>query len=180
MRINLAGRVAKVHLEKYQPLLPLIEAVINSLHAIEDSKVTAPMIQIAAHHERGMKLGDEADRLAPIDSFTIEDNGIGFTDENQQSFETSDSAYKRDRGGKGIGRLLWLRAFDRAEIESTYGYGRMMKRMFTFALPDGVDSVPATPTDATERKTTVRLIGFKDPWRDTRCIGGQVQTVISP
>ncbi|HTC51124.1 MAG TPA: ATP-binding protein [Steroidobacteraceae bacterium] len=167
MRINLAGRVAKVHLEKYQPLLPLIEAVINSLHAIEDSKVTAPMIQIAAHHERGMKLGDEADRLAPIDSFTIEDNGIGFTDENQQSFETSDSAYKRDRGGKGIGRLLWLRAFDRAEIESTYGYGRMMKRMFTFALPDGVDSVPATPTDATERKTTVRLIGFKDPWRDT-------------
>lgn len=167
MRIDLAGRVAKIRLDKSQPLLPLVEAVINSLHAVEDVNEAHPEIRVAAHRQASMKLGDEADRLAPIDAFTVEDNGIGFTDENQQSFETSDSSYKRNRGGKGVGRLLWLRAFDRAEVESTFGFGVLLRRKFTFALPDGIDVVPALPTDDKSRKTIVRLLGFKDPWRET-------------
>lgn len=166
MRIDLAGRVAKIRLDKQQPLMPLVEAVINSLHAIEDTDQVDSEIRIIAHREAGMRLGEEAERLAPIDSFTVEDNGIGFTDENQRSFETSDSSYKRDRGGKGIGRLLWLKAFERAEVESTFGFGSLMKRRFTFALPDGIDAVPALPTKDESRRTTVRLLGFKSPWRE--------------
>jgi hypothetical protein len=167
MRIDLAGRVAKIRLDRSQPLLPLVEAVINSLHAIDDTTATDPEIRITAVREAGIKLGEEVDRLAPIDTFVIEDNGIGFTDENQESFETSDSSYKRDRGGKGVGRLLWLRAFERAEVESTFGFGNSLKRRFTFALPNGIDAVPATPISDAPRKTTVKLIGLKDPWRTT-------------
>ena len=167
MRIDFEGRVAKMKLLKSQPLLPLIEAVINSLHSIEDAPGdVSSEIRITAHREQSLQLGEEADRLAPIDAFTVEDNGIGFTEENQRSFETSDSLYKQSRGGKGVGRLLWLKAFDAAEIESTFGVGEMMQlRNFRFALPEGVDSVPATNCSRRERKTTVRLLGFKDPWK---------------
>jgi hypothetical protein len=167
MRIDLAGRVAKIRLRDSEPLLPLVEAVVNSFHAIEDAQLTQSEIRITAHRESGMDLGEEAARLAPIEAFTIEDDGVGFTDENQESFETSDSSYKRDRGGKGIGRLLWLRAFDRAEVESTFGSVQLQERKFMFALPHGIDAVPAQPARSDSRRTVVRLIGLKEPWRRT-------------
>ncbi len=50
----------------------------------------------------------------------VEDNGIGFTDENFKSFGTMDSRAKIQHGGKGIGRLLWLKGFDHADIESVF------------------------------------------------------------
>lgn len=37
-----------------------------------------------------------------------------------RSFSTSDSLYKKARGSKGIGRLLWLKAFTDVFIESVY------------------------------------------------------------
>lgn len=40
-----------------------------------------------------------------IKTITIYDDGIGFTDENFESFLTYDSRYKKLRGGKGEGRL---------------------------------------------------------------------------
>ena len=55
-----------------------------------------------------------------ITGFVIQDNGIGFTDEHFRSFQTSDTTYKAKTGGKGIGRLLWLKAFSKAEVESTF------------------------------------------------------------
>lgn len=167
MRIDFEGRVAKIKLLKNQPLLPLIEAVINSLHAIEDAGGgTSSQIRITAHRERSLHLGEETERLSPIEAFTVEDDGVGFTEENQRSFETSDSLYKKQRGGKGVGRLLWLKAFEAADIESVFGIGELMQtRKFRFALPDGVDSVPATTCTQDVPRTTVRLIGFKDPWK---------------
>lgn len=168
MRIDFEGRVAKMKLQKNQPLLPLIEAVINSLHAVEDASGDASsQIRITAHREQSLQLGEEAERLVPIEAFTVEDNGIGFTEENQRSFETSDSLYKQQRGGKGVGRLLWLKAFEAAEIESTFGIGKLMQmRKFRFALPDGIDTVPALNCTANECKTSVKLVGFKDPWKE--------------
>jgi hypothetical protein len=169
VRIDFEGRVAKMKLQRNQPLLPLIEAVINSLHSIEDANGGASSeIRIIAQREQSLQLGEEAERLAPIESFTVEDNGIGFTEENQRSFETSDSLYKQQRGGKGVGRLLWLKAFEAADIDSTFGIGNLMQmRKFRFALPDGIDTVPAVNCNAKERKTSVKLVGFKDPWKET-------------
>jgi hypothetical protein len=41
--------------------------------------------------------------------FDVEYNGVGFTDDNFKSFRTPDSRWKETRGGKGIGRLGWLK-----------------------------------------------------------------------
>ena len=39
--------------------------------------------------------------LAEVQSFDMEDNGIGFTDENCLSFDTLFSDFKINEGGKG-------------------------------------------------------------------------------
>jgi len=57
----------------------------------------------------------------------IKDNGIGFDDQNFEAFSTSDTTYKASRGGKGIGRFMWLAAFERAEIESGFRANGQMK-----------------------------------------------------
>lgn len=36
--INLSGRVKKFNLPKNKPLLPLFEAIVNSIHSIEERK----------------------------------------------------------------------------------------------------------------------------------------------
>jgi len=46
----------------------------------------------------------EIENIVPeIDGFIIEDNGMGFNERNLNSFMESDSTYKADKGGKGVG-----------------------------------------------------------------------------
>ena len=87
----------------------------------------------------------------------------GFNDENYEAFQTSDTRNKAHKGGKGVGRFLWLKAFSNAEIESTYEHdGSFWKRTFAFTLSkSGVVGAHTESTDAKERKTLVTLVGFK-------------------
>src|SRR5262249_55456472 len=50
----------------------------------------------------------------------VTDNGIGLDDTNWDSFNTAFTPHKLNRGGKGLGRFTWLKAFDHAKIESTF------------------------------------------------------------
>ena len=56
--------------------------------------------------------------LNDITSFTVTDNGAGFNDDNFNAFLTLDTDHKIDKGGRGIGRLLWLKAFQRVDVAS--------------------------------------------------------------
>ena len=60
----------------------------------------------------------------PIRGFIVSDNGEGFHDENIRSFRTLDSEYKAKLGGRGVGRLLWLKAF------SQEGYQKLSSASF--------------------------------------------------
>ena len=62
--------------------------------------------------------------------------------ENYESFNYAHSTYKLDKGGKGIGRFAWLRAFRKVEIESVYkSNGCFMKRTFNFEpTRDGIEN----------------------------------------
>src|ERR1035437_6992742 len=121
MKMNLDGRVAKIRLPATAPnaLWPLHEAIVNSIHAIEDAKRRRGRIDIRITRDKSqgvLRLGDgKKPNPHPIDSFTVEDNGIGFTQDNFDSFDESDTAYKKARGGQGVGRLMWLKAFSRVE-----------------------------------------------------------------
>ncbi len=115
---------------------------------------------------RGLYGGDTSTNL-PISGFVVQDNGVGFNDANFKSFETSDSTRKKTKGGKGVGRFLWLKAFDRVKVESVFDRdGTFFKRSFEFQLTEkGVDKEKVGKTDATSRKTTIWLTGFKSEFR---------------
>lgn len=166
MRADILGRIRNTNLPKSKPLLPLFEAVMNSFQAIEDSRM-------ASGHEISIiakRQGDILDKEKPsglFEAFTITDTGIGFTDDNFRSFDTMDSTYKLSRGGKGIGRFLWLKAFTRVEINSHYKEGdEYLCRSFEFQTKDEELLATSLPSKRTAPLTAVNLIGFRSPYRE--------------
>ncbi|MDD1469719.1 ATP-binding protein [Dolichospermum sp. ST_sed5] len=123
MQINVEGRIKNVNLPYSKPLYPLFEAVVNSIHAIEELNSRNGMIRIFIERDKSqglLGLLHDNTELCPIKSFRIEDNGIGFNEPNYNAFLTADTTYKAETGGKGIGRFIWLKAFEYAHIESTF------------------------------------------------------------
>lgn len=167
MKINVAGRVKNMTLSERRPLLPLYEAVVNSIQAIEDAEHKQGSIRIEIVRDTAHLLKDSAPETGDIVGFNIIDNGIGFDDDNYAAFETADTTYKADRGGKGIGRFLWLVAFERVEVESTFKQDNTWKsRRFDFtAEGEGVSKVKASEAQTKKRSTIVRLVGFREKYR---------------
>lgn len=177
MPTNLSGRLRNTPLPLTGGLLPLFEAVVNSIHAIEEAGVSTNAGRIGITLFRKAKqeslgLGDSKkkgpDALEDIVGFKIEDNGIGFTDENMTSFRTLDSEHKMQKGCRGIGRLLWLKAFKSVRVESTYRVGEILRyRTFAFSAVGGVSK--ETDNEAprgTAVSTTIHLDEFNTRYRD--------------
>lgn len=172
--IDLKGRVNRLTLAERNMLLPVFEAIINSIHAIEDTKVPNGQIEIVVERspQSSMNLnGDEKKSLSEIIGFKVVDNGIGFTNDNYESFKREYSTYKAKRGGLGLGRFMWLKAFSDVKIYSHYYQNKQpTHRTFAFNLktPDGIANPILETLDKDvdfKRKTEVRLIGFKDPYK---------------
>jgi len=167
MKVDLVGRISNIPLGVNRPLLPLFEAVINSIHAIHALKKPDGHIDIHVYRDEAQPLlpGVTHD-TRPITGFMVTDNGIGFDEENFESFTTSDTKHKK--GAKGIGRFMWLKAFDQVKISSIYAdNGTRYKRSFDFKLSNaGVENetVDDAPKDA-KRKTEVHLIAYKDRYK---------------
>lgn len=172
---NLHGRLRNTSLPANGALLPLYEAVVNGIHAVEEleSQSDSGVIRIAVIRDPQISMPTDADAQsraseAPIVAFTVTDNGVGFTDENMTSFLTLDSEYKADFGGRGVGRLLWLKAFDRVTIESIYDDedGQRKRRSFKFDAQQGVSDEVTTSAQDSERLTAVTLYGFVKRYQD--------------
>ncbi len=171
MGFDLLGRVRRnTILPHTRPLQPLFEAIVNSFHSIEETG-TSGTIDILIDRDLSQDQVEAGAAVEPINDFSITDTGSGFTDENFQSFCTSDSTLKLSRGGKGVGRFLWLKAFDYVEISSVFKNGAdAFRRSFLFTLtPEGIEreTLAQIPADV-PTGTTVHLRGFKTDYRD-RC-----------
>jgi hypothetical protein len=104
LKINLRGQIRQTALPKWKPLLPLFEAMMNAFQAVQDApKDAAHKIIVEIEREHDLDLGDEP----PVSGFKVTDTGVGFNDDNFDSFNTSFSDYKIARGGKGLGRFIW-------------------------------------------------------------------------
>jgi len=173
---NLHGRLRNTSLPWGCGLLPVFEAVGNAIHAIEDAGLPTASgrikVEILRDVQEGFEFEGERKKPGPeakgdIRAFKITDNGIGFTDENMTSFMTLDSEYKANRGGRGVGRLLWLKAFRHARISSVYhdAEGTARLRRFRFGPENGVTDEPTEDDPGSTRSTTVHLDGFVDRYR---------------
>jgi hypothetical protein len=169
MDIDVTGRIQNTRLATHHALLPVFEAIINSIHAIEALEDgAAGAIEIRVERDRTQPtqqvLGDEPAVPFPAKSFTVQDNGIGFTDANYKSFSVADSRQKANIGGKGVGRFLWLKAFDMAEIDSTFNdqNGDWKHRHFEFRLtPSGVEQLQLDTPRQEIRSTVVKLVNIR-------------------
>lgn len=174
---NLHGRLRNTSLPTGNGLLPVFEAVANAIHSIEDAQLSANngriKIQIIRDTQAVLSLEKSQSRPGPkiksdISGFKITDNGIGFTDENMTSFLTLDSEHKASRGGRGVGRLLWLKAFNRARIESVYQdeTKAWKNRTFDFNSTIGVSDPVTNDSESKKLTTTVYLNGFVHKYRE--------------
>jgi hypothetical protein len=172
MQSDLAGRVRNTKLASKHALLPLFEAIANSIDSISEAKLTEGRIEVTI--ERSMELfsssSDDGNLLPEISGFSIVDDGIGFTTKNFQSFDTLDSLSKQSAGGKGIGRLLWLVAFDSASVDSRFIEGEATwHRTFNFRRSSaGVEQPVLSKLETLEVRpiTSVRLQGYYPKYRD--------------
>lgn len=171
--INIRGRVKNFNLPKNQPLIPLFEAIVNSIHAIEERNVVDKnfkgKIVIKIIRDGQLSL-DGIGELPSICSFEIIDNGVGFNEPNLISFMESDSTYKASYGGKGVGRFSWLIAFKKAEIESIYwdedekGY---VKRSFDFSPEQTeINDILTDCENIDDNRTTIKLVDCVKPYSD--------------
>jgi hypothetical protein len=95
---NLANRVKHTNLPKSAGLMPLFEAVVNSIHSIEEAGLPTASGRIIVEIIRGTQGSLEISHDGPgreplndIEGFKIIDNGVGFNDANLASFKTLDS-----------------------------------------------------------------------------------------
>lgn len=170
MQIDINGKINEKKLSYSNTLLPLFEAIVNSIHAIEEGSATKPgLINIdIIRSAQGMLDFNKAEALPNIVDFHITDNGIGFNNENFESFNFAHSTYKLKRGGKGIGRFTWLRAFQKVEIESRYKVDEKWRlRQFNFeATKQGIERHSDNSVNGdSERYTIIKLRNLKEDYR---------------
>jgi len=94
--VSLKGRLRNTSLPKSNALLPLFEAVVNAIQAVDEAHANnmgAGYIEVEI--VRGPQLSFDFDEVAqgpvpvePIRGFIIRDNGIGFTDDNITSCQS--------------------------------------------------------------------------------------------
>jgi hypothetical protein len=171
MLVDIRGKINEKKLAFNNTLLPLFEAIVNSIHAIEEDSATKPgiiKINLIRSSQSIINLGD-TNSLPAFRDFIISDNGIGFTERNFESFNFAHSTYKEKRGGKGIGRFVWLRAFQKAEIESHFiEDDKWYLRKFNFELTKhGIEKPIKEEIDGQtpKRETIVKLIGLKESYQ---------------
>lgn len=166
LKSDIVGRISRLPLRPNEKnaLLPLMEAISNSIHAVTDrfgaeallrGKITIRIIR----QDNGLD--------SYVDGFEIEDNGIGFNDTNYESFRTPDSRHKEKRGGKGVGRLAWLKVFQEIQVDSSfYSEGRIKSRAFDFRLTETDQIVERKPPICKEQRTLVRFRSFTSPFQN--------------
>jgi hypothetical protein len=152
------GRIENIALapNAKNALFPLFEAIMNSIQAIEErfgrDNLASGQIEITVHK-------DDAGEYV---GFSVVDNGVGFTKENLISLRKFDSRKKAKIGGKGVGRLLWLKVTEKAAIQSQFFEDGVWQSIsFDFSISNPVTSLEQRLAVGDRYLTQVTISPFK-------------------
>jgi nitrogen-specific signal transduction histidine kinase len=101
---------------------PVVEMIVNAIQAIYEAGRKEGKVQVRA--QRSSQVEPDGSLLAVM-GFDIEDNGIGFTDAQRNSFDTLYTDRKIAEGGKGFGRFTGLKYFEDLRVKSVYHDGAL-------------------------------------------------------
>ncbi len=118
MQINILGRINNVNLPTSKATFPIFEAVINSIHAIDERGTDKGEISIVIERDDSQRIIDPDDyEQYPIKSFKVIDNGVGFDMEYADrlfgAFERLHA--EREFQGTGIGLSIVKRIINQHE-----------------------------------------------------------------
>lgn len=132
--ISYIGRIQKIT-PSPDKLRPIYEAFTNAYDAIKTSTDGKIVIQI----QLKKNLYSAEDEKFEFENITVEDNGIGFNDEEFTRFLNLDDTSK-GIGNKGSGRIQFIHYFEKAEYESVFADNTsstgFRKRVFTLSQND--------------------------------------------
>ncbi|MET4455450.1 ATP-binding protein [Bradyrhizobium sp. RT3b] len=120
MKFDVMGRIGNMRLPdgKTALLYSIYEAVSNAIQAIEERFGRA---EFAKRGIINVLVDLNPDKS--LKYIAISDNGIGLNSTHLAAFETCDTRQKYSIGGKGVGRLIWIKVFDEIKVRSTYEVG---------------------------------------------------------
>lgn len=153
--------VSEITLGSDDVFLPIFEAVVNSIISInlrfpKSAKDGSIKIEIYRSEPK-----DGLGEFGSIKSVTITDNGIGFTKQNVESFETPHSHTYKNLGCKGMGRFTCIAAFHSLHVESHYYEdGSWQTLCFSFDPLNEIKYHNGVPIKE-ENETVVRLQNYK-------------------
>jgi len=163
LETNVIGRVNNISLPLTKVLLPVFEAIVNSIQACSINEECNIDLQINRNLSQ-QPLSEEVNFLPEIKGFIINDNGCGFNTVNYKSFNTSDTTNKMEIGGKGIGRFLWLKAFEYVNVNSIYIENNEKKKIhfeFSTKKDDGISELDINlVAESTPITTEVKLVNI--------------------
>ena len=147
---------------------PIIEVIVNAIQAIEDKKnFDNGEIKVILKRSLQQELGNY---LSPIESIVVQDNGIGFTEENRRSFDTLFSGYKINQGGKGFGRFTCLKYFQHLNIDSVYfdcNQNKYKRRKFSMGKDyEIITNEDISDSERNDSGTSTHLDSIKKPFND--------------
>lgn len=132
--INIKGFLAGINIKPDEYLLPLQEAIVNSIQSIEDKTSNGDEISIKIIRDKQLTLNENIDTsYKPILGFEIFDNGVGFIKKRFNAFNIAFTDLNKGKGCKGVGRYTILACFNNLEISSIFLEGKKWKsRSFKF------------------------------------------------
>ena len=137
---------------------PVVEIIVNAIQAIDESGQPNGKVSVRALRSSQIELDGG---LSKVTGFEIQDNGIGFTDEHRDSFDTLYTARRIDEGGKGFGRFICLKYFDDLHVNSVYREGsRFMSR--NFLMGKDHDIIVREKVTVSEHKETGTIVSLTD------------------
>ncbi len=151
---------------------PIVEAVVNAIQAIESTGRPDGKISIRIHRAEQMEI-DES--LRRVTSFEVQDNGVGFTPENRESFDTLYSDFKIAEGGKGFGRFICLKYFDDVHICSVFR-DRDVFRQRAFWMGKESDIIINEKVSEAQKKDTGSIVRLEN-LKHNRTIDKKLSTI---
>ncbi len=170
--LNITGVVENAPMQT-NVYTPIIEAIVNSIQAIEEAKRTNDG-EITLVFKRSSQPTLGLEEAAPeISDIEIVDNGIGFTQENRDSFDELYSDLKKDKYGcKGFGRFMFLKYFESIEIDSIYKENKKyFCRKFDFKKGKNIidpETESVVDSDEKDTKTVIKLKNLKEGTLDKK------------
>jgi hypothetical protein len=143
-------------------LFCLFEAVSNALYCCVNNQNIKITVQFKREYKANELIKDDGNFITAI---SVTDNGTGFTNDNFAKF--AKTIYKTNHeGGKGLGRVAFLKVFNNVYIESRFEEnGVQYSRNFKF----DESAIKDTKKEIVHREkpeTTIYLKNIKDDFRD--------------